>query len=401
MSSQGRNLVLCFDGTTNKFGTDRITNVVRMFELLEKTSPEQFCYYQPGIGTYDAKIPVQDDNMTVFSKFTMLVDAAFANSLWKQISGGYRFLMTHYHSNDRIYMFGFSRGAYTVRALCGMLEKVGLLSFGNDEQIRFAWKMYEQEGNKNLADTFRRVFCQDVQIHFLGLWDTVKATRRNLYEPQTKSFISYVYHALALDERRVDFKPHPYLEPKEDSRQPSGQPDTRVFERWFVGDHSDIGGRFPFTGLSGDALANPPFRWIVWAASRAAGNRHLLFNTLAFGRYCDIIVYNKDQDIEVGYLNANVPEADSESAQSDRGGRPQAELQNFNQDVNNNLKALSPWRVKQLLRLKNSTGNARIINDDTILHSSVRGKIAIDGSYPGKQKRRDTLMRATDNEHIH
>ncbi|KAJ7721623.1 hypothetical protein B0H16DRAFT_1335184, partial [Mycena metata] len=322
----GRNLILCFDGTTNKFGEERITNIVRMFELLEKNEANRFCYYQPRIGTYDAKIPLQEQKSTLSSKISMTSDAIFANGMRKHILGGYRFLMAHYHSNDRIYMFGFSRGAYTIRALCGMLEKVGLVSYGNDERVEFAWEMY-QKGTQDLAVKFQEVFSQRVQIHFLGLWcasphevladrylivsrDTVKSTQKDYLEPQTDSFVSYVFHALALHERRVNFQPHIYCRPTPSESHVHNRPPTQIFERYFIGDHSDVGGRFPFQNLAKDALANPSFRWIVWAAVHAAGEHQLHFNTRAFHKYHDILIYELG-DHDVTYMLNSSPTEDS------------------------------------------------------------------------------------------
>jgi hypothetical protein len=74
------------------------------------------------------------------------------------------------------------------------------------------------------------------------------------------------------------------------------KPPTQLFERWFVGDHSDVGGRFSFDTLNGDALANPPFRWIVWGAARAAANnrRPLLFDPRAIDKYYNVLFYMAD-----------------------------------------------------------------------------------------------------------
>jgi len=329
-------------------------------------------------------------------------------------------------------------GAYTARALCGMLEKVslinlicnvvfvirlidthqvGLLSVGNDEQ---AWQIHMKEGNDALA--------ANVRLHFLGLVcistrfppdrhliitrDTVKSTKHKFQDPQTESFVSYVYHALALDERRLHFHPRYYRMPTRPSinrpiRESSDDQTlpTRICERWFVGDHADIGGRFPFGTLVGDALANPPFRWIVWAAARAAHPRPLLFNLRAFLAYSPILIYNERAAddvfdhiigrglvIHANYLINTTPEMDSKNAATDDspGGRPAAELRNVRKVINDAFETPSIWVPAQLLKGKGSRGNARRLEENTILHASVRGKLATDPSYGGK--RRDVLQ---------
>jgi hypothetical protein len=213
-------------------------------------------------------------------------------------------------------------------------------------------------------------------------------------------FLDFLYsiflsHALALDERRINFPPHFYCEPtrqQNDDRLP-----TQIFERWFVGDHSDVGGRFPFHDLDKDALANPPFRWIVWGAARAASNikRPLLFNLRAFHKYFNILVYTKNdptvsslrKSITVDYFRHYSPEFDSKNtvAESD-GGRPPAEIQSTKLKVNDVFKAPSLWVLMQLLRGRGAHGNARRIDGDSILHASVQGRIYTDQEYGGKRR---------------
>lgn len=86
--------------------------------------------------------------------------------------GGYRFLMQNYRAGDKITLFGFSRGAYTARALAGMLTKVGLLPRDNFENIPFAYKMFANtsKGNELEAAGFKQTFCRSVEIEFIGVW---------------------------------------------------------------------------------------------------------------------------------------------------------------------------------------------------------------------------------------
>lgn len=88
------------------------------------------------------------------------------------VMGGYSFLMDNYQNGDKISIFGFSRGAYTARALAGMLTKVGLLPKDNVEQVPFAWKMYTQTGAsaESNAEGYKKIFSRTIEIEFLGVW---------------------------------------------------------------------------------------------------------------------------------------------------------------------------------------------------------------------------------------
>ncbi|CAL1705633.1 unnamed protein product, partial [Somion occarium] len=170
-SKRSRTLVLCFDGTGDQFDSDNF-NVVQLVSILKKDDiSKQLVYYQPGIGTYADPIL----KAPVFEAVSKALDAMLATNLSSHIKAGYSFLMQNYTLGDKICIFGFSRGAYTARALAGMLQKVGLLSPHNHQQIPFAYDMYKREDLEGLelSETFKRTFCRDVAVDFLGVWDTV------------------------------------------------------------------------------------------------------------------------------------------------------------------------------------------------------------------------------------
>ncbi|KIO29802.1 hypothetical protein M407DRAFT_69958 [Tulasnella calospora MUT 4182] len=205
-----RTLILCFDGTADSFDDDT-TNIVRLFSAFEKERPDrQLCYYQPGIGTYLGPTTVWSPTLQQVAK---TLDQALAWYLDTHIMGGYRFLMQHYMKGDKICMFGFSRGAYTARCLAGMLNKIGLLTPSNEEQIPFAYKRYIDTSNnseKN-AQMFKDTFSMSVEIAFVGVWDTVASCGlfgRHLPFTASNEIIRVFRHALALDERRGKFKPN-------------------------------------------------------------------------------------------------------------------------------------------------------------------------------------------------
>ncbi|KAJ3924987.1 MAG: hypothetical protein NXY57DRAFT_1033063 [Lentinula lateritia] len=207
-SHDHRTLVLCFDGTGDQFDEDN-SNVVNLFSLLKKDDPsQQLVYYQSGIGTYTIPQIAQP----WMAKLHKAADMMVGIHLDAHVMTGYEFLMQNYKIGDKICIFGFSRGAYTARALAGMIHKVGLLPRHNHQQVPFAYKMYtrEDETGWRLSTAFKKSFSIDVDIDFMGLWDTVGSVGvipKRL--PFTSSNISVrcFRHALSLDEHRARFIP--------------------------------------------------------------------------------------------------------------------------------------------------------------------------------------------------
>jgi uncharacterized protein (DUF2235 family) len=163
--------------------------------------------------------------------------------------------MSEYAEGDSLYLFGFSRGAYAVRVLAGMLSKMGLLRRGLDEMVRFAWDTYSLIGNKEQALEFRNAYGRYVpRIQFLGLFDTVSAVGspwkpRRFERTFSNHTVRTVRHALALDEHRVMFVPNLWKqisEPDADLDEQRAEPRaaTDVRQVWFAGVHADIGGGY-------------------------------------------------------------------------------------------------------------------------------------------------------------
>lgn len=220
----GKNIVLCFDGTCENFGPNPITNVLKVYQLLETRNDKvQMCYYQPGVGTEATFDPVMDTRRNFSAKSIMnKIDALFASSIDHHIVSGYLFLMNNYEEGDKIYMFGFSRGAYVARALAGMLERVGILNRGLDYMVSMAWKIYESweyaeqpsqsSYSTTLADEFKRTFSRsyEVRVFFQGLFDSVNSVgilRDRLFPcTQRSGIVDHIRHAVSLDERKGKFK---------------------------------------------------------------------------------------------------------------------------------------------------------------------------------------------------
>ncbi|KAI0074015.1 hypothetical protein K474DRAFT_1665915 [Panus rudis PR-1116 ss-1] len=227
MHTQPRTLVLCFDGTSNQFAGSN-TNVVKFYSLLKKDDErEQLCYYQPGIGTY-----FQPGVVSPFFQWgAKILDEAVAWYLDAHVRGGYQFLMQNYHPGDKICIFGFSRGAYTARALAGMLHKIGLLPKDNPEQVPFAYKLYKKTDPDSLriAERFKQSFCRNVDIEFVGVWDTVASVgvlrSKTLPFTTSNTIIKTFRHALSLDEHRCKFRPNLYHRPAPDAKSASRDPE--------------------------------------------------------------------------------------------------------------------------------------------------------------------------------
>ncbi|KAI0345860.1 hypothetical protein BDW22DRAFT_1370175 [Trametopsis cervina] len=279
--SQGKTLVLCFDGTSNRYSKMN-TNVVKIYSYLVKDTDSQVMYYQPGVGTY-----LQPGAVSPFFQWgAKILDQAVAWFLDDHVRGGYTFLMQNWRLGDKICIFGFSRGAYTARALAGLIHKVGLLPKDNPEQVPMAYKLYK---NKNpsgdeLAEGFKTTYCRTVSIDFIGVWDTVESVgllrKKTLPFSSSNAAIKVFRHALSLDDRRAKFRPTLYHRSSPNAKdkshnslfgqyastntsrvsKPSLEGDVR--EVWFAGCHSDVGGGSTLS-TAYPALSNVSLYWMI------------------------------------------------------------------------------------------------------------------------------------------
>jgi uncharacterized protein (DUF2235 family) len=286
--STERNLVLCLDGTNNEPETGA-TNVARIYDLAEKNAG-QLVYYDPGVGTMGAR-----GSVTRFGKAMTRVAGLVAGfGIKDNLEEAYTWLSRNYQKGDRIYVFGFSRGAYTARALTGMLRTVGLLRPGSENLVPYAVKLYTKAGPGAEAgpeakaaekkfwdqrDEFVRVFGNPdfptmfnrevPQVHFLGVWDTVKtvgwlnvkARFETARWPFTRKIdnVGTARHAMAIDERRRLYAPYRFDQATVARSAGDHQ------EMWFAGVHSDVGGQFP----DDHRLSDIALSWMVHAAERA------------------------------------------------------------------------------------------------------------------------------------
>lgn len=267
-----KNIVLCLDGTSNQFALNR-TNVVKLFSLLDQDPARQAVYYKPGVGT----MPPPGALTWLTQKLTLLLGLAFGYGLKADIRDAYVFLMNSYEPGDRVYIFGFSRGAYTARAVASLLRMYGLIAKGNEPLVPYAIRLLIAAGKDKAgggesfqtAGAFRATYSSvDCAPHFVGVWDTVSSVGwvvdAALSLPFTAENDAIVIgrHAIAIDERRTFFRTN--LWRGRGDAPPAGPRDLK--QVWFAGVHCDVGGGFPEarSGLSAIALA-----WMLREAEAA------------------------------------------------------------------------------------------------------------------------------------
>jgi uncharacterized protein (DUF2235 family) len=257
-----KNIVICCDGTGNQFG-DHNSNVIRLFSMLRRESPEQILYYHPGVGTKESmEIPTYVG--MIEQKIQKWHGFAYGYGLINNIAHAYNYLMANYNPGDKIYLMGFSRGAFTARALCALIYEFGLLEKGNDSLIAYMMGLFVDENalNFKMAQHFKATFGRECAVHFVGVWDTVSSVGW-FYSPLSLPYtrenpgIKIGRQALAIDERRVFFQPNPWGPSCE------GQDLKQV---WFAGTHSDVGGGWP---RRESGLANISLRWLLDEAEEA------------------------------------------------------------------------------------------------------------------------------------
>lgn len=256
-----RNLVVCLDGTRNEPETGA-TNVARLYAMAVKDE-SQLMYYDPGVGTMGAR----SATTRLGKALTRVNGLVMGHGIKDNIEQAYTWLMNHYRHGDRVYVVGFSRGAYTSLALTGMLRTVGLLRPGAENLVPYAMKLYAQGGKEGASEAEEREFWRvrddfndqfgnpefpnrfAPQVAFLGVWDTVKSVgwfnAKARFEQARWPFTRKVSNvenarlALAIDENRRPY--HEYrFDPDEVIRRAG-----RLEELWFAGVHSDVGGQFP------------------------------------------------------------------------------------------------------------------------------------------------------------
>ncbi len=290
-----KNIIICLDGTNNQFGQDK-SNIIKLFQMLEREPGQQIAYYDPGVGTMGDP----SYKTAIARKINQGLGLAFGRGLMKNLIEAYTFLMDHYNDGDQVFIFGFSRGAYTARALAAFIRDCGLFEKWAKNLLPYAVRLFLQEASQDedgfykvlsgFRSTYGRLLNRErdprypkkksktanyqLRIHFLGLFDTVKSygwiTNPIVLRNEAKNdSVMNVRHALSIDEKRIFFKQMHWKSSKLEHQS--------CKEVWFAGTHSDVGGGYP---EKDSGLAKISLEWMVHEA-------------IAFGLKVDLKGYGK------------------------------------------------------------------------------------------------------------
>ena len=247
--------VIILDGTMSSLHPSCQTNAGRAYSLLREMGSEVSIYYEPGLQWRD---------------WRSTLDVLMGRGINRQIKRAYGYLASRYRPGDRVFLLGYSRGAYAVRSLAGVLDQVGLLTaeHATERNIRTAYRHYEYNPDGDVARAFHAAKCHArVEIQAIGVWDTVKSLGINapvlwriserwhaFHNHDLSGIVRNGFHALALDETRVAYKPVPWT-------THDGY-DGRVEQVWFSGSHSDVGGQVGGFEAA-RPLSNIPLVWVL------------------------------------------------------------------------------------------------------------------------------------------
>jgi uncharacterized protein (DUF2235 family) len=308
-----KRLVFCFDGTWNKLDAEHPTNVLLTAQSVLPLSRNatQVIYYDEGVGTG--------------GKIDYLKGGILGEGLLQNLSEAYQNLIFNYTPGDEIFVFGFSRGAFTARSFCGLLSNSGILDRRHASKARNAVELYRsrEDSSAHLDQmmAFRRDYCSDtlvsqqehewrqgncegftldetrrIGVRYLGVWDTVGALgvpksflfsdklnkKFQFHDTSLSDFVKSARHAVAIDETREDFEPTLWGNLAELNRK-AGSDASDVHapyqQKWFPGVHSSVGGGAEWRGLSDQTLL-----WI-WIGAMQAG---LQFDTSQHSRIFEL-----------------------------------------------------------------------------------------------------------------
>jgi uncharacterized protein (DUF2235 family) len=266
-----KRIAMFLDGTWNNVSAN--TNVWRLKSLCA-CSPEQLVYYSAGVGTQSGE---------------HLSGGMFGIGIDEEVINAYEWLIENYEPGAQLFIFGFSRGAFTARSLAGFISKCGLLQPGSPVSIKQMFERYRKgtaisilalakatESGLSQEDKLIKVYSQSIPIWFQGVWDTVgslgvpipfipKVSHEDFAFLETDLRINdtHAYHALAIDEHREAFAPTLWVKSTPKQREcPPARDLDHAEQRWFVGAHANVGG-----GYEDDLLAEVPLCWLMSKAT--------------------------------------------------------------------------------------------------------------------------------------
>jgi len=261
-----KRIVICADGTWNRpeqdLAKDAPTNVLKLARAIAPVANgvEQVVFYDWGVGSY----------------YDPLLGGGFGAGINKNIQDAYRFIVQNYDPGDELYFFGFSRGAYTVRSLAGLIRNCGVLERTRASHIHGAFELYRNRDDAPGSVTARRFrkhcsVSHPVRIRFIGCWDTVGSLgvplsvlgflneRFLFHDTELSSIVETARHALSIDEARGDFAPTLW----------DRKAGIDIKQVWFAGAHGDVGGGYIKEPNEPGVLADIPLNWMITEAEAA------------------------------------------------------------------------------------------------------------------------------------
>ena len=266
-------LIVCCDGTWNRAdqvedGKPAATNVCKLYEAIDQPTATQRADYKEGVGT---------------KRWERLRGGALGVGLSRNVQESYAWLVDNYAPGDELFLFGFSRGAFTARSLAGLVRNSGILKREKRGMVKEAYELYRSRKpgdapwEANAADFRNQHSHPEARIKFIGVWDTVGAlgipidafrphwlTKRwSFHDTTLSSAVDHAFHAISIDEQRKPFKPTLWVHKLKQDGTPEPLPEGQTIRQvWFAGVHSDVGGGY------GDAsLSDIPLRWMAARAS--------------------------------------------------------------------------------------------------------------------------------------
>lgn len=267
-----KRIAIFLDGTWNTLENN--TNVWRLKSLCDPNAANQIVYYSKGVGT---------------SFGETLRGGVEGYGIDKEIIDAYTWLTECFEPGDEIFIFGFSRGAYTSRSLSGLVAKCGILKPGAPLSIEQLYARYRRRTDRTINDLLHGPeptdieerwivkYCEPTKIKMVGVWDTVgslgspiaslksKVVKYLFLDTHLRVQNEFAFHALAIDEQRRSFEPTLWTKTTNNAAPtdaPPPRPLGEVEQRWFVGAHANVGG-----GYSSDILAQPPLQWLMGKAA--------------------------------------------------------------------------------------------------------------------------------------
>ncbi len=304
-----KRLIFCFDGTWNELTSGKVTNVGLVAQSIASVGADgatQIVYYDEGVGSSDI------DDSRVRRALERLGGGVFGHGLLGNLVEAYKFLVFNFEPDDQIFVFGFSRGAFSARSFVGLLHSAGILRRSHVEKAHQAVENYrdldpESDADMETMRQFRYEYaretyvdeadhlwrcdvhaerydpdaCTRLRVEYLGVWDTVGSMgipsqlgdfsdwvneKYAFHDCKLTDFVRYARHAVAIDEERPNFAPTLWTNVEDMNRLAKQERDERPYEQqWFPGDHGSVGGGGGIRGLSDGAL-----HWVLDGA-RARG----------------------------------------------------------------------------------------------------------------------------------